>query len=49
MEKLKRIHEVTHPAREAGAMREPEYEDDADVAAAGTLLAELETEAGEDE
>lgn len=45
VEKLKRIHAVTHPARADGAMQEPEFEDDAEVAGAVSLLAALDAEA----
>jgi integrase/recombinase XerD len=52
VEKLKRIHAVTHPARADGVMREPECEDDAegsDTPAAASLLVALEAEVNEDD
>jgi len=45
VEKLKRIHAVTHPARADGTMQEPELEDDEEVADAVALLAAIEAEA----
>ncbi|NPT53352.1 tyrosine-type recombinase/integrase [Paraburkholderia elongata] len=47
VEKLKRIHAVTHPARADGVMHEPEHEDDAEVANAVALLAAIEVKADE--
>lgn len=45
VEKLKRIHAVTHPARADGMMQEPEFEDDEEIADAVALLAAIESEA----
>jgi integrase/recombinase XerD len=48
VEKLKRIHAVTHPARADGVMREPEHADDAEVCDAQALLAAIDAEADDD-
>lgn len=51
VERLKRIHAVTHPARADGMMREPEAADDAaacDGQTAASLLAAIEAEVDED-
>ncbi|MFL9911150.1 site-specific tyrosine recombinase XerC [Paraburkholderia sp. RL17-337-BIB-A] len=48
VEKLRRIHAVTHPARADGVMHEPEAEDDAEVADAVSLLAAIDAEAAQD-
>jgi integrase/recombinase XerD len=49
VEKLKRIHAVTHPARFDEPMREPEYEEEAQVADVASLLAAIEAEVDADE